>query len=510
MTTPVLPRSDDTRSFEIFAFLWACFSLLHQFNTGSWVDNSLEVAMTFGAILTIANPRNLMCFVFLLLAQTATFWHLSPNLVNHAMFAEIANGTLLAGMVWVALRNPGKPIDTGAVYRLVLPVLRVEVVILYFFAVFHKLNVDFFYLDTSASIVHFENLSSMVQKLGLPALPMPDPVRYLVIYGTLLAEGGIPLLCAFARTRILGVWLGLTFHYMLGFEDFYDFSAMAYALLFLFAPADFPTRIDTWLTGTGLRARYSAFRSGRLFRIVPPVLWVGALVLVSLAFFDLYHGRASDRAGKILFMGFGALAMLAWFGAIHGRGQETPEYPAGAFRFASWAFWIFPILVFVNGATPYLGLKTRSAFAMFSNLRTEGGQTNHLLVPVSAQLFAYQRDMVRVEEASHGFQRVVGSGGWIPYFNLRKTMAELSAQGATDIRLVYVRSAVAAGRDVGIPAPDAERDWRDTFGWSPALVRIEELAGERNPELATPHPYLLSKLLLFGGVNPGDRQLNRH
>src|SRR6266704_2162953 len=59
--------------------------------------------------------------------------------------------------------------------------------------------------------------------------------------------------------------------------------------------------------------------------------------------------------------------------------------------------WLIPLIALGNGVTPYLGLKTVANYSMFSNLRTEGGQTNHLLIPAGQFFLAeYQTDLVRV------------------------------------------------------------------------------------------------------------------
>ena len=55
-----------------------------------------------------------------------------------------------------------------------------------------------------------------------------------------------------------------------------------------------------------------------------------------------------------------------------------------------------PLLVVLNGMCPYLGLKTDSSFAMFSNLRTEPGFANHLVMPHGPQPFGFQGDLVRL------------------------------------------------------------------------------------------------------------------
>jgi hypothetical protein len=76
------------------------------------------------------------------------------------------------------------------------------------------------------------------------------------------------------------------------------------------------------------------------------------------------------------------------------RGQPHPPAFA-AFKTKS-ALLLLPLLVLINGASPFLGFKTETSFAMYSNLRTEGGQSNHLLWKRPLALAPYQTDLVDV------------------------------------------------------------------------------------------------------------------
>lgn len=54
----------------------------------------------------------------------------------------------------------------------------------------------------------------------------------------------------------------------------------------------------------------------------------------------------------------------------------------------------------LNGASPYLGLKTQATWSMFSNLSVECGSTNHLFIPASAMLFRYTSECVTVTKTN--------------------------------------------------------------------------------------------------------------
>ena len=49
---------------------------------------------------------------------------------------------------------------------------------------------------------------------------------------------------------------------------------------------------------------------------------------------------------------------------------------------------------------PYLGLRTQTSFSMFSNLHTEDGMTNHLIVPSGIQLTNWQYDLVEIIDSN--------------------------------------------------------------------------------------------------------------
>ena len=57
----------------------------------------------------------------------------------------------------------------------------------------------------------------------------------------------------------------------------------------------------------------------------------------------------------------------------------------------------------LNGAAPYLGIKSQSTWTMFSNLRLENGSSNHFLVPASFQIFGELIEIVHVNSTDFKF-----------------------------------------------------------------------------------------------------------
>jgi hypothetical protein len=122
---------------------------------------------------------------------------------------------------------------------------------------------------------------------------------------------------------------------------------------------------------------------------------------------------------------------------------------------------------------------------MFSNLRTEGGTTNHLLVPASLQVADYQKDLVTIEEISRPARTALRlrAGARLPYFSLRDRVSAAAASGATDLRLSYTRG----DRTIAVRGPADD------------------------PGLFARPPYLLRKLLAFRALpGRGERNTCRH
>jgi hypothetical protein len=98
-----------------------------------------------------------------------------------------------------------------------------------------------------------------------------------------------------------------------------------------------------------------------------------------------------------------------------------------------------PALILFSGVTPYLGLGTDRALSMYSNLRTEGGRSNHFLFPAGLQIVSYQRDLVEVLGSSDAPLARLGSDGMvIPWAELRARLTQATASSGA-VSLTYRR-----------------------------------------------------------------------
>ena len=80
-------------------------------------------------------------------------------------------------------------------------------------------------------------------------------------------------------------------------------------------------------------------------------------------------------------------------GSVRVAQPDAPS-PTSTCGVSGW-MWVVPVLVVLNGLSPFLELRTAYAFNMYANLETAAGESNHFLVPRTLPLTDYQGDLVR-------------------------------------------------------------------------------------------------------------------
>ena len=468
-----------SHAFRIFSFLWATAALFHYAAYPERLVGLGAFLLLVSAIGVLFRPGSLWRFMVMIGLQVAVVINTYPVAVsNHWLFGFFVNLTIFIALSRLVL-SKRRSVDTGSLFLEFAPVVRVELILLYFFAVLHKLNVDFLNPAISCASVQYLDLAR-----SLPFLPTADWILAALPYATLVVEAAIPLLLCFRKTRVAGVLLGMLFHAMLALNPahtFYDFSSVVYAGYYLFIPYDYIAMLRTHWAGTAV---------GR---------WVGALA----------HRGLLQRAFRFLMLGLGVL--LAWNWAYQFFTHEpiftTVPGLVEVLKIGNIVVWslyavglvsillraafaerlvrsvrgldmislrspvlaIIPVLLVVNGLNPYVGLKTESAFSMFSNLQTEGGHSNHLFMPVKYRVAGYQEDLVRVVETTHPYLQEKADQGYIfPYFEFKRIIGRRKNASVKYIQNNEVKT----------------------------VPRVAD-----DPELSRPEPFLLRKLLDFRPVD---------
>lgn len=463
--------------FTLFAFMWCAAILFHQLFQGRFGVLDGTSLLTFVALWGLMRPASLPRFALVLAIHLAVVVAEMPVVVNHWL---LMGATSLGLLLYLLPRL--RELGTGASepsLAAALRSVRAQIVIVYLFATLAKLNAGFFDPSGSCAAEHY-------QRLAGSALPTAPWAIWAAIWGTLVIEAGLPLMLLVRRTRLLAFAGGWVFHAMLGWNGYWDFSMVAAAYYASFAP---PGLIEGWHRAVRKQpwlARLHELARGMSGRpLAFPVAAALLLLPAGLAALSDASSRevvlAWNHAGRIVWAfawsGIG-LALLVAFRATPGRAELSPEVLPASPWWHRPALLLAPALLFANGLSPYLGLKTENSYTMFSNIVTEGGTWNHYVMPRSLRIFGFQDEPLRILRSNDPYLRRLARQDFrlVP-LELRRYVAE-----HPDVSLVYESS---EGPVVARRAAD------DAF-----LAR-------------SPHP-LLAKLLLFRPVASPERNVCLH
>jgi len=420
--------------FKLFSCLWALSVLFHMANRGIYDTKLIYALLSLASIFVVFKPGNFFGFVTLLSLQIYDLVYAMPEVPNHLLFAGIVSLTILQALFYLIFKNKSFQINQDEWFKTFAPIIRIEVIILYFYAVFQKLNSGFFLPEVSCAsdLLYAQPLPSFISLT-------PNLVSFNA-YFTLIIEGGIPVLLFFKRTRHWGILLGLIFHTILSystFNGFYDFSSMVFAAYLVFASP----QLSSFIAGqwaklkkiTSATTIHSEFNYMKLFLLVGGFLGGLALIHVlnkKLFDFHAFHLYFFWTGYSLIYIGLFLTFMFRE--AINYKEADKP------FRLMHWSFVIFPVVVFINGMSPYLGLKTEHSYSMFSNLRTEGGISNHYIMPASLQIFDYQKDLVEIISSSDAkLQELADTNNLMVFFSFKDHVARMRPE-----RVEYIRNGV--------------------------------------------------------------------
>jgi hypothetical protein len=401
--------------YQIFARIWAFAHLIHilqDLREVFWTD----VALVFASFLVLWRPARLDFMLAMAGLQLANATHHLPFISNHWVLTAFVNLSLLLGLWLERGKEPHYGLSSA------IPAIRWQLAVLYFYVVLHKLNADFLVATTSCAGVFYREQAQLV-----PLLPQSVAIETASIWLTLGVEAIIPVMLFVPRLRVPGAALAAFFHYLVAanpHSHYYNFTAVLFALFFLFVPAAFE---HTW------RAKFSGITGlvssdhpyGTRNQLIAAAAFIGAAGLGALySNPELFSVESWGVSAVVQVATYFCYTGVLWAWVIFGTlmlgifvlalGDEsrtdTPHLPLGPL------VYLLPVaLIFLNGASPYLGLKSETSFAMYSNLRTEG-LSNHLFMPRSLQVAPYMRSVVRIEASDHPILKTyVGSNyGLVP------------------------------------------------------------------------------------------------
>jgi hypothetical protein len=401
------------------------------------------------AITLIVRPRLTRLLYVLAGLMIARYALQLPVASNNKTIALFMNASILlcaAQAAWIGLRDEQ---FRAVTYERMRVVARALLAVMYFYGIFHKINTDFFDPRVSCAVALYEPLAS---GFGLSGNAIGHQIA---IWSTFIIETITIVSLYWKRYFAVGLLFGLMFHFVIPISTYswyMDFSSLVLALYILSIPRE--------VSAAFFERCASIFRRSRarfgLLGLVLPFAIVGASIL-------LIVGIAAVRARHVdmVFQLYNSVWVLFW--AIYG-GITMVLLVFVALDYLPWRghtgarqpLWVYalPAILFLSCLSPYLGLKTESSIAMFSNLHTEGGETNHLLFDKPPYLFDYQKDVAEIiASSSPGLQPVIANHDWLVWHSLVQHLRWNPQHWVTYRRNGQVFEKVTAAT-LGVPKPN--------------------------------------------------------
>jgi len=414
------PITADNDAMVAFCVMWALATSL---SVVSHYDNiMLRTGLTYAAlhytilgisVALIVRHRDLKLLFALSALMVLQYIMRLPVASNNQTIAFFMNAAILLvlGTTWLRTRSfEGKTVE---IYESLRIVARLLLAIMYFYGIFHKINTGFIDPEASCATALYRPL---VHVFGLE-----DNIigQYGAIAATFIIET-ITLVCLFWRRFFaFGLIIGLAFHYIIpisAYSWYMDFSCLVFALYTLSIPVEASLAFYAKVRDFLHRVAYLPASAVAIAAILG-LLAIGWFIASFVQSIDPYGFSTTGKmlwhsAWIIVWSVVGGLAMVWLTGAalsiLPYRASPIPDHP-------KWIYAI-PAVLFVSCLSPYLGLKTESSIAMFSNLHTEGGETNHLLFSRPPYIAPYQSEVLMITGSSlPSIQRLADAGkGMVP------------------------------------------------------------------------------------------------
>ena len=421
------------KAFSIHTVMTALCCLAHfathlgpaDFRAPSWW---LAVGVLIAACAALAHA-SLARFLVLAGLQVLHIIADAPFNPDHWLLLFFVNVVVLCSAFDLWLRQGS--VDPGQLYEQFAPAARVVFLVCYGFAALSKFNTHFLGAASSCA--------TELAEIQIYVSPWLGHIAWPAVSGwiTAVCESFVWWLLLAPSTRRYGIMLGMLFHTVLVVSPaiaVFDFSMAIYTMLFLFAPRDFPARVHDRIAAARdqMPAVFQLLRTVKL----PALVAIGIFMIGrSSAGLPLYGNPRISTINWLVNMMIASIVIGLAALSLFGRPRSARE---GTFFRPKLLSHLAMILVAVlNGLCPYLGLKTQGSFTMFSNLRTEAGHWNHVIMPPSMRWFAgFQDDLVQIariddKRIQHDF---VDGHYLVPSFEVRRAAARNPGMKLTVIR----------------------------------------------------------------------------
>lgn len=359
---------DRFHSFSIvrlFLIFWSLILPIHESDTWDrpWV--AFIGALCFISTFFIRSER--LALAIVLAPVTVVLFYFWPYNANHLSFVMVANLYLLT---WLFRKGP---IDIDEILNFFFTALG----IVYLWAFFHKLNVDF--LNPEVSCAN-QLVGRFLGRIGVSQVPVAEALPILTLLFEIVLGFGL-IIPRFRAWTMIG---SLLFHFSIVWANFVNFASIPLVL---------------YLCAAIRSAELHDARLAKRLKKISLIYICIQVVPFSLGPYEFwadgaqYSYYASATVWTLAMLGF------LWQWTRHKTPLASPSYGR--------VMGLFLVPVVLLGTQNYLGLGTSNSFSMFSNLKTEGAAWNHILLPKEIQIFGFQTPIYYTDEISPEFVRTV-------------------------------------------------------------------------------------------------------
>lgn len=389
-------------------------------------------------------PGNTWLFVAMLVGSIVYFVNEWPFVVNHIFIDTFLSATIviaavvvLGGALFTSKANEVEPRDE--IHDRFSPIATVLVILIYYVILVSKLNSGFFDPEVGCMFTMYANWQHERPILGtINQFVTPQ----FLFYTFMVIELVLPILLTFAKTRLLGLYIGVPFHFVLGLMWHWAFSSFILALYVLIAT---PAIIDLFqavrdrVGQVVVDAAVWGIRAAIVVAALLPVLAIatGNYGVKGPFGFPVFYGMFVWLIWACFICSITMIAVLRYH-VLQGAVSEGGSTLALSAK-PGWLWGVIGLVV-LNCLSPYVGFKTQNNSAMYSNMQTEGGRNNHFFMPI-VRIFPFQDDLVEVigstDPAIAGLRTLQARYDWnkvphkilVTYFEFRRAVSERTAPG---------------------------------------------------------------------------------
>lgn len=409
--------------YSLFAWLWAMGIIWHYLRPGHWhLVGWADLFVVIAAILVLIRPQSLHYLLATAAAGMMAFLLALPSPSNHWTMQFLFNAAMCLSFASLAFRRKSLNFDTRDWFDSFRPALCLLILMLYLFASMHKLNSGYF-SDHSYALRLYHDIA-FGEHMSAFAHLFPTDAALLAIlpHLSILIEMTIPLLLFFRRSRLVGILIGIAFHVFLSLKEYppgTDFPTLLGAAYILFLPPSSIEFIRASILGPIRGSRFYHFFKGT---VAPAILLAAIFVpllyslpsISSVDWFSFENLKSTHWAAYVTTY-VATLVFLIY--KLRSTDYDKSPPILQSLHYSQ----IAPLaLAFCLGISPYLGLRTAGAFAMFSNLETEGNYYNHFFIPPEIQIFDYQKQVCVIETSADNIPTTALTGELLTYYNFRK------------------------------------------------------------------------------------------